>query len=117
MASISFYGIGREIITTKFSGALHKGDLCVFSTSDTVAPASSGGSFSGKVIDVYSDGTASVQIRGYIETKYQDSAALNAFDSVGLLCNNAGSVKKDNNGRKYLVVHYVPATQTVGIIL
>lgn len=114
---VSFQGIGRQIITTKAASSIRKGDLCYFNASMTVAPASGGRAFSGKVLQVYADGTASVQIHGYIEVQYQSTAPITGTDLQSISCETATSVKADANGRKYLVVSLDTTKKTVGILL
>ena len=114
---ISFDGIGSQIVTAKRTSALKKGDLCYFAADNTVAPATASSGFSGKVVDVYDDNTASVQIHGYIEVTYTDATPLTVLDMQKYVCNNASSIKRDNGGREYLVVHQDTRNHIVGIML
>ena len=115
--SISFEGIGREIVTVKFVEGLKEGNLCRFSSDKTVVPASANSKFSGKVLKIYDDGTASVQIKGYIEVPYTDSTALSTLDTQNYVCTDATSIHRSDDGRGYLVVSQNTAKKTVGIIL
>ena len=114
---ISFDGIGSQIVTAKCTSNLKKGDLCYFYTDRTVAPATASSGFSGKVVEVYSDRTASVQIHGYIEVPYADSTPLSTLDLQNYVCANATSIRRDQNGRPYLVVHQDIQNHIVGILL
>ena len=115
--NISFQGIGARIVTVKASGNLKKGDLCYFYVNKTVAPCASGAGFSGKVIEVYDDGSASVQIGGFIEVPYTDATPMSTLDLQSLVCTDAGSVHRDAGGRKYLVVSQDTKNKMLGIML
>ena len=114
---ISFEGIGREVVTAKVSGQLSKGNLCWFVSDKTVAPPSSGGKFSGKVLEIFADGTASVQVRGYIEVPYTDTTPLGTLDRQRFVCSNAGAIHRDNSGTEYLVISQNQNKKIVGILL
>ena len=115
--SISFEGIGSEVITVKKNGSLKKGDLCYFSGNQQVSPATANSGFQGKVLEVYDDGTASVQIRGYMEMNYASGAPFTGYGYQGISCTNATTVHNDNQGRQYLVVGINTVKKTVGIML
>ncbi len=115
--NISFDGIGSQIVTVKRTASLKKGDLCYFTSDKTVAPATASSGFSGKVVDIYDDNTASVQIHGYIEVPYTDTTPLGTLDLQHYVCNNAASIKRDASGRAYLVVHQDTRNHLVGIML
>lgn len=115
--SISFEGIGSEVITVKKNVALKKGDLCCFSGNLTVSPATSGSAFQGKVLEIYDDGTASVQIHGYMELHYASNAAFTGYGYQGISCTSATIIHNDNAGRQYLVVSIDTSKKTVGIML
>lgn len=114
---ISFQGIGREVVTVNFAGALHRGDLCYFLQDKCVAAATSTSGFAGKVIDVFEDGTASVQIRGYVEAGYSTAAAISGVGYKKLACRDATNVQQDDDGREYLVVSNNENKRVIGIML
>ena len=115
--NISFEGIGREIVTVYTRGPLKEGDLCYFYSDKTVVRASENDTFSGKVIRVYEDATASVQIKGYIEVPYTDATTPSTLDMQKYVCTNESAIHRSDEGRGYLVVSQNTEKKTVGIIL
>lgn len=115
--NISYQGIGCETVTAKKTSSVKPGDLCYFSADNTVAPANSASGFHGKVLSIYDDNTACVQIRGYIEAAYASTAVINGVGMKGLSCTNATTICSDNSARQYLVVHNDTAKRVLGIML
>ena len=115
--NISFEGIGCEVITVKKTSTLKKGDLGYFKSDKTVAPATSSSGFDCKVVAVYEDGTASVQVRGYIEAAYASATPISGVGYQGIACASETVVAPNSSARKYLIISNDTVKHTVGILL
>ncbi len=110
--SISFKGLGENVITFKTTNAV-AGEPVTVNANDTVAKSAAGDSFCGVAASVV-DGCAAVQISGFVELPYSGTAPTVGYNT--LVANGNGGVKTNSTGRNLLVVN-VNTTKSTAVVL
>lgn len=112
--SVSFKGIGENVVTFKTSTAV-AGKPVTMSANDTVAVSAKDDLFCGVCISV-EDGYAAVQTSGYVELPYTGTTA----PSVGyctLVADGTSGVVVDEDGRALLVINVDTTAKKVGFMM
>jgi len=110
--SISFKGLGENVITFKTSTAV-AGQPVTVSANDTVSKSAAGDSFCGVAVSVV-DGCAAVQTNGFVELPYSGTAPTVGYAT--LVANGSGGIKTNTTGRNLLVVN-VNTTKSTAVVM
>lgn len=112
--SISFNGIGRQMLTFYATGVTASSPVKMVS-SQTVSNCAVSNDFIGVAINCRGE-FAGVQTEGYVEMPYTGTAPVLGF--TGLTANGSGGVKADTAAaKKYKVITVDTAKKLVGFII
>ena len=114
--SVSFGGIGEEMITFYATSDVAEGMPVAVSANGKVDKAGSAAKFCGVAIKVARDGHALIQTKGYVNLEYSGSTA----PTVGygnLAADGAGKVVPNSAGNSYLIVDVDSTAKRVGFFL
>lgn len=101
MSKVSFEGIGGVVATfAAQEGMTQEGQVVKITGNGEVGPCGSGDNFIGVAL-AGADGTAAVQVKGFVEVKVPGEIGLGW---VKLSAKGDGGVKVVTDGKEYLVV-------------
>lgn len=104
---IEYQGIGAVVVTAKTEGVT-AGALCRYTAEDTVETVTSGEEFHGVCL-FEKNGTASVQVKGFVTLGYTGTAP--GYGYVALTGDSAGGVAVSGTGEKRYLVTAVNTTE------
>ncbi len=111
---MDFKGFGENVLTFKCDSTAGAGKAVKMKSSGTVTLAADGENFAGVCLNVR-NGYAAVQLCGYCEMKYSDTAPEAGYTKLASA--GAGGVKTSETGREYLVIGVDTVNKTAGFIL
>ena len=111
--SISFKGLGENVITFKTTNAV-AGEPVTISANERVTKSTSGETFCGVAVSVSED-YAAVQISGFVELPYSGTAPTVGYNTF--VANGNGGVRTNTTGRTLLVVNVNSSTSKVVAML
>lgn len=113
---ISFNGFNENSATFEIGGVVEKGNVVKMSSNNKVTACSSGNDICGVVRAIESDGYATVQLSGYVEAPYTDTAPTVGFCT--LAGNGSGGIKVvATGGRSHLVLNVDTTSKIAGFLL
>lgn len=113
---VSFTGIGETVVTFESDKKLEVGTLVNVVENGKVAEAKKNEKFVGIVVNA-TEHEASVQIKGYIKTKFEGTIESNALGCCNLCLGEEGKLKLSEKGREVLLLDINSETNEIGIFM
>jgi len=114
--SISFNGYNDNSATFEITGTVATGDVVKMTANNKVTNCVAGNDFCGVLKCTESDGFATVQLSGYVESTYTETAPTVGYCT--LAGNGTGGVKvASTGGRSHLVLNVDTSSKIVGFLL
>ena len=114
--SISFNGYNDNSATFEITGAVATGEVVKMSANNKVTSCVAGNEFCGVLNHTESDGFATIQLSGYAQVAYTETAPTVGYST--LAGNGTGGVKvASTGGRSHLVLNVDTSLKIVGFLL
>ncbi|NCC87338.1 MAG: hypothetical protein EOM05_05655 [Clostridia bacterium] len=114
--SISFNGYNDNSATFEITGTVATGEVVKMSANNKVTSCTAGNDFCGVLSYIESDDFATVQLSGYAEVEYTETAPTVGYCT--LAGNGTGGVKvASTGGRSHLVLNVDTTSKIVGFLL